>query len=185
MEKSQLRKQMAHTLQLIPLFKRKNIEDQLLNHLCAQNFWKNATIIGITISQDSEWNTRPIIEAAWQQGKKVCVPKCYPDKKKLSFYQIESYEQLEVVFYNLQEPIPNETTYIDKKHIELLIVPGLVFDQNGFRIGFGGGYYDRFLKDFTNPTVSLISKRQLVDRVPREHFDIPVQHIITEDGKLI
>ena len=164
--------------------KRHAISENLAKRLFTTDMWHEARIVGITISQTFEWEPRSIIEKGWQQGKTVCVPKCTPQEKKLLFYRLEHFEQLEVVYYGLLEPIPEKTTQIEKSKIDLLIVPGIVFDHRGFRIGFGGGYYDRFLSDFPNETVSLVHTSQLVERVPRESFDIPVKHIITENGLL-
>lgn len=163
---------------------RNEIESRLTSNLIASELWQRAETIGITISQKFEWNTKQLIKAAWKQNKKICVPKCYPQKRKLKFFEITSYEQLEVVFYDLLEPNPDQTKYINKNVIDLLIVPGLAFDKRGFRVGFGGGYYDRFLMDYDNKTVSLCSNSQLKIEVPNESFDIPVQHIITETGQI-
>lgn len=163
---------------------RKVIEKKLAKHLIKSNIWKRASIIGTTIAQGVEWDTKPIIEEAWRQGKRVCVPKCDPQKKQLNFYQLQDYDQLEVVYYKLLEPKPDKTKQVKKSQIDLLIVPGIVFDKQGFRIGFGGGYYDRFLSDFSNENVSLVSRLQLKDHVPSETYDIPVKHIITENGIL-
>ncbi|WP_042223450.1 5-formyltetrahydrofolate cyclo-ligase [Oceanobacillus manasiensis] len=155
------------------------ITEQSLKHQFVSHFlWEQASTIGITISQAIEWDTKPIIKAAWEAGKTVCVPKCSPKAKTLTFYKLDSFEQLEVVYYNLLEPNPDLTSPVGKEEINLLVVPGLTFDKQGYRIGFGGGYYDRYLADFSNSTISLIHSKQLVDRVPRELFDIPVEHTI-------
>ncbi|WP_226376843.1 5-formyltetrahydrofolate cyclo-ligase [Oceanobacillus halotolerans] len=184
MDKSEWRKDMITTLKQLPVEDKKQIEEKLLANLVNSPLWKSAKVIGITVSQGFEWNTKPIIEAAWKSEKSVCVPKCIPDEKKLMFYQINSFEQLEVVYYSLLEPIPDDTIFIPKKEIDLLVVPGLVFDKNGYRIGFGGGYYDRFLADFPNKTVSLLSTLQLIDRINADQYDLPVHHLITENGML-
>lgn len=182
MNKDQLRKSTIGKLKKMSIDNRKVITRQLIEHLLGSKLWKEAKVIGLTVSQHLEWDTKPIIKAAWEQQKKVCVPKCTPQEKKLHFYEITSYDQLETVYYNLLEPDPDQTTFINKNSINLLIVPGLIFDKKGYRIGFGGGYYDRFLTDFSNKTVSLSSETQLVETIPAEHYDIPVQHIITEHG---
>ncbi|WP_370642262.1 5-formyltetrahydrofolate cyclo-ligase [Virgibacillus salidurans] len=182
LDKLQLRKSAIEKLKNIPEKTKQTIEKQLIDHLVNSTLWKEADTVGITMSQGFEWDTTAIIEAAWKQNKIVCVPKCIPQEKKLTFYQLDSYDQLEVVYYNLMEPKPNETREIDKAAIDLLIVPGLLFDKGGFRIGFGGGYYDRFLMDYPNETVSLLHGSQLVEKIPREEFDLPVKHLITEDG---
>lgn len=163
---------------------RQTISNKLRDQLLATDMWREANSIGITISQKFEWDTRSIIEKGWEQGKTVCVPKCIPQEKKLLFYRLLDFQQLEVVYYGLLEPKPEETEQIEKSDIDLLIVPGIVFDHRGFRIGFGGGYYDRFLADFQNETVSLVHTSQLLEQVPAQPFDIPVKHLITENGLL-
>lgn len=182
MNKKQLREQMKTKLKKISPVKKSEIEHKLFDQLTSSDLWKNAHTIGLTISQSFEWNTKPIIEAAWKMGKVVVIPKCYPKDKTLKFYKFKSYEQLETVYYNLLEPKPIQTKQISKDLIDLLIVPGLLFDNKGYRIGFGGGYFDRFLIDFPNKSLSLFSEMQLVNELPTEGFDIPVQHLITEQG---
>ncbi|MBB6448260.1 5,10-methenyltetrahydrofolate synthetase [Geomicrobium halophilum] len=122
-----------------------------------------------------------IMEKGWKQGKKVCVPKCFPAKKELQFYEIDGYHQLEDGFFDLIEPIPEKTDKKNKEEMDVLIVPGLIFDRRGYRIGFGGGYYDRFLSDFPNQTISLASSFQVRATIPACEYDIPVQQIITEN----
>lgn len=156
------------------------IEQNLSNQLINSSIWDCADTIGITMAQGFEWDTRKIIEIAWSQNKTICVPKCSPKDKRLTFYQLDSYDQLEVVYYNLLEPKSEVSVEVEKIAINLLIVPGIVFDKEGYRIGFGGGYYDRFLSDFPNETISLSSTIQLVDHIPSESFDIPVHHLITD-----
>nr|WP_164670338.1 5-formyltetrahydrofolate cyclo-ligase [Virgibacillus doumboii] len=184
MEKTELRKDTIKKLKNIPDAERKQIEDGLKYHLVESDLWKQSDIIGITISNGFEWNTKPIIETAWQEGKTVCVPKCLPKQRKMEFYQINTYDQLEVVYYQLLEPIPEETVKMEKNMIDLLVVPGLLFDKNGYRIGFGGGYYDRFLEDYRNKTVSIASASQIVEELPAESYDLPIERIITENGIL-
>jgi|SRR5699024_6486433 len=184
MNKNELRKNTINLLTEITDEKRIEIERKIEANLLEQKYWQESSIIGMTISQDLEWDTRGIIEAAWRQGKKVAVPKCLPETKQMNFYIIDSFNDLELAHFNLMEPIPSKTKIIDKNQIDLLVVPGLLFDKKGYRIGFGGGYYDRFLMDFSNKTVSIGSTYQLKDKVPVEEYDLPVQHIITELGEI-
>lgn len=184
MDKSQLRQSITAYLRKLSANEKQNIESKQSAELKELECWKQANTIGITVSQGLEWNTRPIIEAAWCEGKTVCVPKCLPKTKQLEFYKFDTYDQLEKVYYNLLEPKPEETTKVSKEQIDLLIVPGLLFDRRGYRIGFGGGYYDRFLKDYPNQTISLASERQIINHLPVEPFDLPVQMILTESGLL-
>ncbi|WP_430785260.1 5-formyltetrahydrofolate cyclo-ligase [Virgibacillus flavescens] len=181
LDKSQLRNKTILYLKSLSNEEKKSTESKLTDQLIHSNIWKNATSIGITISQGFEWDTREIIESAWRQGKQVSVPKCEPVTKALRFYEFKTYDQLEVVYYNLKEPNPIKSKLMDKNQMDLLVVPGLIFDKNKFRIGFGGGYYDRFLTDFSHTTVSLLSREQLVDKIPKETFDLPIDYLISEN----
>ncbi|MUK87121.1 5-formyltetrahydrofolate cyclo-ligase [Ornithinibacillus sp. L9] len=182
MEKKELRKATISKLKNLSIAERQKIEEQLIHNLLHSDQWNKANTIGITVSQGFEWNTKKIIEAGWKADKIISVPKCIPSDKKLDFYQLVNFNQLEVVYYNLLEPDPKQTNKIEFDQIDLLIVPGLLFDRYGFRIGFGGGYYDRLLANYTGETVSLVSEVQLVHEVPTETFDLPVKHLVTETG---
>ncbi|WP_404453017.1 5-formyltetrahydrofolate cyclo-ligase [Virgibacillus necropolis] len=182
MDKPQLRNKAITYLKSLSDNEKQSIEEKITYQLIHSDIWKKASSIGITISQGFEWNTKAIIDAAWKEHKQVSVPKCNPVNKELIFYQLDSYDQLEVVYYNLKEPNPDISQATDKDRIDLLIVPGLLFDSNGYRVGFGGGYYDRFLTDFPNSTISLVSNNQIVQELPKEKFDLPVKYIVTENG---
>ncbi len=141
--------------------------------------WKQSTVVSITISNFPEVETRAIIEKAWKQGKSIVVPKCIPKEKKMDFRKIKSFDQLEQVYFSLWEPIVHTTESIEHEKIDLTIVPGVAFSPNGYRIGFGGGYYDRFLEKWKGKTTSLAFEEQIVKSVPIDAFDLPVSTIIT------
>lgn len=179
MNKSELRSQMKATL--------KTISDVDFNHQCeriyeqlfAQEEWLNAKTVALTISRGREINTHPILERTWRDGKRVVVPKCLPKTKGLQFRTLTSYDELEEVYFGLKEPIVEQTPKVESEAIDLIIVPGLLYDKKGYRIGFGGGYYDRFLANFQGHTVSLALNEQMKTELPHEPFDIPVHKIIT------
>lgn len=183
-EKEEIRKDVIRSLQAFSEKEKKEIEQQLYATLFASKLWAKAKTVGLTLSKGFEWNTTPIIEQAWEEGKKVVVPKSVHASRALHFYQIEQFDQVEEGYFGLDEPIPERTERLDKDEIELMIVPGVVFTERGYRIGFGGGYYDRFLADYPNATLSLIHSNQLVDRIPVEAHDIPVKFLITERSML-
>jgi len=181
MDKKELRKTaLKHQKELNKEIK-KEIEHQLTKQLLTTDLWKNAKTIGITMAMEFEWDTRLIIEAGWKEDKVICVPKTVIEDKKLKFYQINSFDELELSTYHLMEPTV-ASFEIKKSLIDLLVVPGLLFDKQGYRLGFGGGYYDRFLVDFSNETIALCGRNQLVDHLPVDYHDIPVSHLLTENG---
>lgn len=151
----------------------------IIKRLLESAEYRNAQTIGITISRFPEVDTRPLIEAAWQAGKRIAVPKCIRESREMDFRLITSYNSLEIVYLDLLEPIVEETVSVDKRAIDLQIVPGAVFSDEGYRIGFGGGYYDRYLSDYAGDTLSLAFENQRSKIVPVEHHDIPVNKIFT------
>ena len=180
--KATLRKSMMKKLATLREDERQEISKKLAHHLFETKLWKEAETIGIYLSFGNEWDTRAVIEEAWRAGKKVVIPKTIPAIKGMEFYQINNYSEVKKGHFDIQEPIVEQTTQRDKNEIDLLVVPGLIFSKNGYRIGFGGGYYDRFLTDFIHPTISLVWSEQLIDDLPTNQYDLPVQYILTEKG---
>lgn len=159
-----------------------DVSNQIQKHLFESDLWKNAQTIGVHLSVGHEWDTREIVGRAFEEGRAVVIPKTIPDKRELEFYRITDFDQTVIGHFDLEEPDVEMTERVKKDDIDLLIVPGVAFTKNGYRIGVGGGYYDRFLTDFIHPTVSLLHTNQLVDTFPIEPFDIPVMYLITEEG---
>ncbi|WP_342028667.1 5-formyltetrahydrofolate cyclo-ligase [Oceanobacillus limi] len=182
LNKKKLRQGMISSLKDLSNEEKRGIEKKLLHNLLHSDLWRDSGTIGVTISQGFEWDTQEIVKLGWKANKQIVVPKCFPTDKKLKFYELTDFDQLEVVYYNLLEPNPQKTTEVNLSNIDLLVVPGLLFDRNGYRIGFGGGYYDRLLSDYAGTTISMVSKIQLMEELPVEAFDIPVQHFVTESG---
>lgn len=180
--KKEIRKEMIAAFAQIDKEKHGEISRQLQERLFQSGLWQNAETIAVYLSMGDEWDTRKIVEQAFLDGKKVSVPKTIPDTKELIFYELTSPTQTVQGNFGLEEPDVAITKPVDKDAIELLIVPGLAFTQNGYRVGFGGGYYDRYLTDFIHPTASLVYTNQFIDTFPIEPFDIPVNYLITEKG---
>lgn len=154
------------------------IEDKFLQQIVVAD----VSTIGITISSFPEVNTWSIIKQLWSMGKNVVVPKCSPLDKSMVFYQIENFDQLERVYMHLLEPNPKMSKAITPQEIDILVVPGIVYSEKGYRIGYGGGYYDRFLVNYKGDIWSLAFDLQIVEMVELGVFDIPVDKIITPNG---
>lgn len=152
------------------------------NSIYEMKDYKNAKTIMCFISFANEIDTRKLIETAIKQGKTVVIPITIPETKELKVSQILDFSELEKGFYNILTPKEEFIRYIDPSTIDLVLVPGVVFAKNGYRIGYGGGYYDRFLSKLDNsiPKFAIGFDLQVVDEVPTESFDIPVDLIITE-----
>ncbi|PYZ94300.1 5-formyltetrahydrofolate cyclo-ligase [Salipaludibacillus keqinensis] len=182
MDKDALRKEWKRRLSSLSEEKRNEWLHQMYDKLFSHEYWTSSQIIGVTVSIGNEIDTRPIIEQAWKEGKVVAIPKCNPINKSLSFYQFNDDDQLESHYFGLKEPNPDLCEKIHVSDMDLLLVPGLVFDHSGYRVGHGGGYYDRFLsKENDLLTAALCFEMQLVENLPHERHDIPVGVIITSD----
>ncbi|MEA0554887.1 5-formyltetrahydrofolate cyclo-ligase [Lysinibacillus irui] len=144
-----------------------------------------ANTIGLTISNKPEVDTFLLIEELWQLGKKVAVPKCHPKTREMSFYAIDSFAQLETIYMHLREPIPERCEFVDANEMDVILVPGVVFDRYGYRIGYGGGYYDRYVLNYKKgKLLSMLFDEQIIDRVPTEEHDCPVDIIVTPSKRI-
>ncbi len=180
LDKKSIRLQMQDQLKNLPEQKKIYYTETIQRKIMAGAEWQQSEVIAITISRGSEIDTIALITAALNQGKKVCVPRCEPATKTLFFHYITSLEDAKPSFYGLLEPKAH-LPLADKSEIDLVIVPGLAFSRSGYRIGFGGGYYDRFLKDYTGQSISMAYSFQVIHEVFAESFDIPVMKIFTEE----
>lgn len=141
------------------------------------NEFADARTIYVYMDCKGEVSTRPLIEAAWAMGKKVAAPKV--DGDEMTYYYISSYDDVAPGYYNIPEPV-TENAASDES--ALLIVPGVAFDQNRHRCGYGKGFYDRYLAAHTNhKTAALAFEFQIADEVPADSHDIFPQYLITED----
>lgn len=178
MEKERLRKLTLNQLNNLSKESKDDVMDDCLRQLKKSSEWKNAQRIGITYSMPNELPTHKIITSAIDEGKQIFLPKCLPGYK-MQFLPFHRHDQLIQSKFGVFEPQTMAT--INNKDLDLLIVPGLRFAlDSGMRIGFGGGYYDRLLADFSNATVALtadIMCSQTADWTI-ELFDQPVNKII-------
>lgn len=180
MEKRATRTQILEDMNHIDRLAHAEKSRSIFEQLCLTDAFKTATTIGITLSRHPEVDTKAIIEHAWRVGKRVAVPRCNPSTKEMDFRMIESYDDLEIVYMDLQEPVVERTVSVRPEEIDLQVVPGVVFSKEGYRIGYGGGYYDRYLSDYQGDTVSLAFELQVINQIPIEIHDVPVEKIITE-----
>lgn len=182
MDKKTLRKEGIAILSLLSQqAKKKQQKEQLIHQLLfASKSWQAAETIGLVRSTAIELATLPVFTRGFQEGKRLVVPKALADKKMV-FHEITPATVYEKSAFGIEEP--NHHAPLLPAEIDLLIVPGVVFSTKGYRIGFGGGYYDRFLQDYPNQTVSLVFGEQLRDDWQAEKFDRPVNKLITDTFK--
>ena len=183
MDKQALRKHFKDQRTAIPEQQRVQIDKAITAQLVALPEFEACDLLLPYLSFGVEIETRDIIRAAWEVGKTVALPRCVPGTRSMKWYQVESFEGLVKSSLGVEEPAEDSTNEIDPSAFAhaLCLVPGLAFDTQGFRMGYGGGFYDTFLKGFTGTSVGLCRRAQLCDKVPAlEPHDLPVNFVITE-----
>lgn len=164
------------------LSKSKIIKDELFDF----EYFKKSNIIMFYVSFRSEVKTDFIIKESLKLGKKVVLPQADPKNKKLNIFQVTNFEEdLKEGIWGILEP-KDACKKIDIKNIDLVIVPAVAYDMRGYRVGYGGGYYDKFLSEFYNSnkngkTIGLAYELQIIDKIPADEFDQKVNFIVTEE----
>ena len=178
--KSELRKQVLQEMKAISLEQKQFIDQALTERLLQHPFYQEAKIIASYLSFPHEFQTQELIDQALKDGKKVLIPKTYP--KELMKFVVYDPQQLVKTSFGLLEP-QGDLEVVDASQIDLIHVPGLAFTREGYRIGYGGGYYDRYLKHFTGHTLSTVYPCQIRDFIPEDH-DIPVEEVLIDERNL-
>ena len=154
----------------------KKIQNKLLNLFMI----READIILAYVSTPIEVQTLDFIESLLNQGKKVAVPKCLNDKGDMDFFFINSLEDLEDGFFGVKEPNPETAEKALTTEKTVCVVPAFLFDKSGYRLGYGKGYYDRFLSKFQGKTVGICYEENIRDSLMHGKYDRPVTLIVTE-----
>ena len=131
------------------------------------------TIYGY-LPYNQEVRTTPMLRQAQLDGKRVAVPKCYGDEMR--FIWLDDLDRVEKGYANIPEPIDDGPIADDPT--ALVLMPGLAFDPQGHRIGYGGGFYDKFLEKEMHPTLALCYDFQMLEHLETEEHDIPVNTVL-------
>lgn len=177
MNKKALRKAMIATLSSMEPADKQKREEILKNRLFDFIESQGIQSLGIVLSMPHEMDTDGVIEHLIKEGKRIYTPVCDYKSKQMDFCRFTSFDQ--VVEDEKHLRIPENTGDVDNNP-EMIVVPGLIYSEDGYRIGYGGGYYDRFLIDYTGLKVSLLFEEQLGDVIVENH-DIPVDLLITPE----
>lgn len=149
--------------------------EELADQFLQTELYRRAETLYGYLPYNQEVRTWSILEQALRDGKKVAVPKVYGDTMK--FIYMTDFTALEKSSFGIPEPVADDPVADDPA--ALVLMPGLAFDAKGNRMGYGGGYYDKFLAAEPNhPTVALCYAFQLVQSIPSDTHDIPVDLVL-------
>ena len=151
-------------------------KSEKLGRLLAENpLYQNAKTFYGYLPYNQEVRTVPMLEQALRDGKKVAVPKCYGDTMK--FIYMDDLSQVAPGYAGIPEPTADAPIADDPT--ALVLMPGMAFDPQGHRIGYGGGFYDKFLaQEPDHPTLALCYDFQMLPHLETEEFDIPVDCVL-------
>lgn len=176
--KQELRRAYIARMRQLDIASKVKEQEKLASRLYDQQEWVVANMVALTMSQSFEVDTGPIIMHARHKGKRVVVP-CTLPKRQMEFVELNEETKFKETAFGLLEP--ENGTVVTPDEIDLMVVPGVAFKENGQRLGFGGGYYDRYLAKYPGFKCSLVLSTQLADddEWKADSFDIPVDRIIT------
>mgnify|MGYP000939058044 FL=1 len=185
LEKQRLREERLAAREVLSEQERSVLDDRITQKLLATSEYAEATTVLTYVSVSSEVSTRMFIECALRDGKTVAVPRCLPGHC-LEFVAIASLEQLVAAPFNLLEP-SRELPALTEGQMSnaICIVPALLVDTKGYRLGYGAGFYDRFLSTYPGKKICLAYQQNLSQTtLPHTAFDVAVDMVITESEVL-
>ena len=164
---------------------RRNAEEKICESVSLFGRYREASLLLFYAPIGSEANVRPLIEEALEQGRRAAFPRCEAEPGVMTFRTVRSIGELNPGAYGVLEPArdaPLVTTEELARADAFALVPGLAFDREGYRLGYGKGYYDRFLPSFGGFAAGVCFEEQIFDRLPANRFDIRVNALISERG---
>ena len=175
MDKAELRKQIRDLKRAMTPEQIEEKSAELCRLFFITEYYQKAKTIYGYLPYNQEVRTVPMLEQALRDGKRVAVPKCYGDTMK--FIYMDDLSQVAPGYANIPEPIADEPVADDPT--ALVLMPGMAFDPQGHRIGYGGGFYDKFLAaEPDHPTLALCYDFQMLPHLETEEFDIPVDCVL-------
>ena len=191
-KKNQWRKHFQQLRAAIPAEERERMDAGITQQLLALPEYRQADVLLAYLSFGDEVETRNIMRQAWADGKAVLLPRCIPGTRTMTWYRVESLDGMVKSSFGVDEPAEDPAAKIDPATVgnALVLVPGLTVDPQGYRLGYGGGFYDVFLSGFAmaagksvcHATVGLCRACQMVDHVEAlDSHDFPADIVVTEE----
>lgn len=153
---------------------------KILDRLCGMREYGACKTLLTYVSLPIEVDTLKLIERALLDGKRVAVPRCVPGTRQMEFYVITDMEDLMPQTYGVLEPKPEVCSLLDNYDQSICIVPALAYDRMGYRLGYGAGYYDRFLSGYPGRKIGLVYQEHLRRWLWHGRYDITVDLVLTQ-----
>ena len=179
MEKQELRAQLKEKRNAISPDEKKRMDRAIVERIAASREFRDASAVLLYAPHGSEIDLLPLVRLSRKTGKTVAFPRCDTASNTMQFYILEPDARLVMGAYRIPEPDPNAPLCQLDEHT-LCILPGLTFDKSGKRLGYGKGYYDRFLSGYTGVTVGICYSSCVRGSLIHGRFDRPVELLVTD-----
>ena len=179
MDKKILRKRLIERRKSLDKAEKAKWDKTISEKIIKNDYFEDAQQVLVFSSTDDEFDTRYIIERCRESYKRVFYPRCIDKDGNMSFFKVDSVGDLTFGSFGILEPKETCKKYIPQDN-DLVIVPCLSADRQKNRIGYGKGYYDRFLKDFNGVSVSPCYDILLEDEIPTDKYDMQINIIVTD-----
>ena len=181
MDKKNLRTNSLQIRKALPAEEREKKSRKIGKKLEELDLFKNADHVLFYYTHGSEVDTVPLINK-WANKKQIYLPKLKSANEFIAL-PFHDFDALEKSIYGIPEPIEHKGEKKYEKKLDLIIVPGAAFDRNCNRLGMGKGFYDRYLSQLANiPKIALAFEEQMLDEVPKDSYDVPIDMIITDQN---
>lgn len=178
--KADLREQYKSLRRKMTPSEKKTCDDIITNRITALWQYKHCDLLLSYVSTPIEVDTLEIIKKALADGKKVAAPRCVNGTRNMEFYRIRSLNDLERGSFGVMEPVPEKCEIVNDFTNSLCLVPALCYDWKGFRLGYGKGYYDRFLAGYDGHMIGICYSDCIRRRLPHGRYDKPVELLVTD-----
>lgn len=185
MDKQKIRKEILKRRDSITEGDKKAKDNSIKNILINLPEFEKASRILFYASYKSEVDTFALMNYCISANKTIALPKVKKESFELEIFEIKDLSELRAGYQNIPEPFLPKDRTMQIKDIDLIIVPGVAFDEMCNRLGYGKGFYDKMLNEKSSPAVALSYEEQIVDSVPAESHDIKMDKIITDKRVLI
>ena len=175
--KKELRREMQGEVKALDAAERSECDKKIFAALVGLEEYKNAGTVFTYVSIDSEIDTRALLARVLEDGKRLCVPRL--SGKVMEIKKVSDLSQLTPGTYNIPEP-PAEAAGVRSEEIDFSVIPCVTCNRKGERLGRGGGYYDRFLKDYQGSAAALCRESQMRNHIPLDEQDVNIPLVVTD-----
>ena len=180
--KTSIRKDYLLRREAIPPEEKARRDEKICHYILSSASYRYADTLLAYYPRKGEVDILPVLSAALAAGKRVALPRC-DGVHHMTYRFVSSLDEVEPGMYDIPEPREEAPAFSpDGGHATLCLVPGVVFDVHGYRIGYGGGYYDRFLHDFGGSVTGVIYRDFILPSLPYGRYDLSLPVMVTEAG---